>query len=1068
MAQGLSYDSDAGRAWAGAITALMTGHAYAVSARTAARMGPFAGYHENRQPMLEVLRMHRAEVAKVDEELVPPDLLSAAQEAWDNAVETAEAYGVRNSQATVLAPTGCLVGGSLVPTARGLIRLASLGDPDGAKWQKLEVPVATDEGAKMTAEYYVNGLEPVVTVTTHRGYRLEGTPQHRVKVVDAAGRWEWKRLADMQKGDLVPLALDHLIGRPQVVPLPPLPEAYWTGEHHASAPRAMTAELAELVGYFMGDGSLHSRGLRFCVTESDIDVVERLRLLGKAVFGLEAAVAPKKGYTEVRLDSVRVVLWWEACGFAKRPPFTGHNGKGYVAHIPDAVLAANDREVYGAFLRGLYEADGDTSSGYPTLKSTSLSLAGDVQSLLLALGYPTTMTTRERTNAWGKRPLSTVRLLNLAWNEKWASEIGFMGDRKQAGVARSDLRQASRKDYIPLTRELVDRLAPTNDRLRRVLLMELARGTVSRRAATELYQRTGDGELAHLLGFFYDRVSSAELGDEQLTYDLSVPSNVTYIANGFISHNTIGLLMDCDTTGIEPDLGLVKTKKLVGGGTMSIVNQTVPRALRRLGYSEDEIGDITAYIDEHKSILGAPHLAPEHLAVFACSMGDNTIHYRGHVKMMAAAQPFISGAISKCVTGDTLVTTADGLVPIGSLYGGESPGSFRDEVLEVASLEGTSKTDAFYYGGRRPVRTVVLRSGMKVTGTPNHRLLTTGPAGLQWRRLDEISEGEYVATHYGADMWSPLPASLAKFAPSVRRGRQKDVTVPLEMTEELAFFLGVYAARGRVSERNWTVTVTAPENRLLEELQAAVRSCFGTGMATRTPGDRRPYAELASKTVVELLGHLGCGMDAATKRVPRAIMGSTRSMVLAFLRGLALEAQVTSGPVAKWAVPAASPALLDDVQSVLANLGVLTGRTASQGTKNGGEYGEVYAAGEPAQRLIALVPFWEPETQAAAVKLLNRSSSQRAQDVVPGPQLPDLVSHGAGGHGELHFSPVMSVSDAGPGSVRPLGTPQPLVRGERDRQPQHGKHARGSDRRRGRAVAHRGVAARDQGSGHLP
>jgi ribonucleoside-diphosphate reductase alpha chain len=112
---------------------------------------------------------------------------------------------------------------------------------------------------------------------------------------------------------------------------------------------------------------------------------------------------------------------------------------------------------------------------------------------------------------------------------------------------------------------------------------------------------------------------------------------------------TIGLMMDCDTTGIEPDLGLVKTKKLVGGGTMSIVNQTVPRALEQLGYGPGEIDDIVAYIDEHKSILGAPHLMTEHLPVFACSMGDNTIHYTGHVRMMAAVQPFISGAISKTV-----------------------------------------------------------------------------------------------------------------------------------------------------------------------------------------------------------------------------------------------------------------------------------------------------------------------------------------------------------------------------------------------------------------------------------
>ncbi len=121
---------------------------------------------------------------------------------------------------------------------------------------------------------------------------------------------------------------------------------------------------------------------------------------------------------------------------------------------------------------------------------------------------------------------------------------------------------------------------------------------------------------------------------------------------------TISFLMDCDTTGVEPDLGLVKTKKLVGGGTMTIVNQTVPRALRRLGYNTTQIEDIIAYVDEHKSIIGSP-LKAEHLPVFACSMGDNFIHYTGHVKMLAAVQPFISGGISKTVNMPPEVTVEE-------------------------------------------------------------------------------------------------------------------------------------------------------------------------------------------------------------------------------------------------------------------------------------------------------------------------------------------------------------------------------------------------------------------------
>jgi ribonucleoside-diphosphate reductase alpha chain len=116
---------------------------------------------------------------------------------------------------------------------------------------------------------------------------------------------------------------------------------------------------------------------------------------------------------------------------------------------------------------------------------------------------------------------------------------------------------------------------------------------------------------------------------------------------------TIGFMMDCDTTGVEPDIALVKYKKLVGGGLMKIVNQTVPMALTKLGYSAAQIKDIIEYIDENETIEGAPHVKANHLAVFDCAFkparGVRSIHYMGHVRMMGAVQPFLSGAISKTV-----------------------------------------------------------------------------------------------------------------------------------------------------------------------------------------------------------------------------------------------------------------------------------------------------------------------------------------------------------------------------------------------------------------------------------
>ncbi|MFQ5583938.1 MAG: vitamin B12-dependent ribonucleotide reductase, partial [Calditrichia bacterium] len=116
---------------------------------------------------------------------------------------------------------------------------------------------------------------------------------------------------------------------------------------------------------------------------------------------------------------------------------------------------------------------------------------------------------------------------------------------------------------------------------------------------------------------------------------------------------TIAFMMDCDTTGIEPDIALVKYKSLVGGGDIKIVNNTVERALSKLGYEQPTINQIIAYINENDTIEGAPQLKEEHLPVFDCAFkptnGVRSIHYLGHIKMMAAAQPFISGAISKTV-----------------------------------------------------------------------------------------------------------------------------------------------------------------------------------------------------------------------------------------------------------------------------------------------------------------------------------------------------------------------------------------------------------------------------------
>jgi len=161
---------------------------------------------------------------------------------------------------------------------------------------------------------------------------------------------------------------------------------------------------------------------------------------------------------------------------------------------------------------------------------------------------------------------------------------------------------------------------------------------------------------------------------------------------------TISFMMDCDTTGVEPDFSLVKSKKLVGGGEITIVNKTVPMALEKLGYAPREIEETVAFIDERNSIVGAPYIKTEHYPVFDCAVGDRAIHYLGHVKMMGAVQPFISGAISKTVNMPEEATVED----VMSLYvdawklGVKAIAIYRDncKVAQPLSSSGSGQTAA--------------------------------------------------------------------------------------------------------------------------------------------------------------------------------------------------------------------------------------------------------------------------------------------------------------------------------------------------------------------------------------
>ncbi|CAB4562493.1 unannotated protein [freshwater metagenome] len=252
---------------------------------------------------------------------------------------------------------------------------------------------------------------------------------------------------------------------------------------------------------------------------------------------------------------------------------------------------------------------------------------------------------------------------------------------------------------------------------------------------------------------------------------------------------TIGLMMDCDTTGVEPDLGLVKFKKMVGGGSMSIVNQTIPRALRRLGYNTQQVDDIVAYIDENKSILGAPHIESSHLDVFACSMGDNTIHYEGHVRMMGAVQPFLSGAISKTVNmpEEASVEDIEKLHMLSWELGIKAVAIYRDNCKVGQPLSATKKDDDTKDGDKSEAATqVVERVVEKIVTQPIRQKLPRSRRGrtFEFRVADckgFANIGEYEDGRPGemfltvSKQGSTLSGIMDAFAKSISYGLQYGV-----------------------------------------------------------------------------------------------------------------------------------------------------------------------------------------------------------------------------------------------------------------------------------------------------
>jgi ribonucleotide reductase alpha subunit len=615
----------------------------------------------------------------------------------------------------VIRQGGCLHPDTLVHTSRGTLRLREFVDPYQYGWQDHRLQVATDEGWKESPRGYNNGVAETLKVTLANGQEIQGTPNHKLKVMRKSGERMWVPLAELKPGDYVIQVLDQHTGAP--VLLAPLDEARL---HHNSkrirTPEVLSETLAFFLGYFWGDGFTSDGRVGLAVAH-DSPMMAKAPELFRELFGLEVRCEQKPGDKSVVFvtKSASLVAWLKQNDFEK--------GRARGLELPRAIRQA-PRPVVGAFLRGLFEADGTITHGYPELTSASKQLLQDVMVMLGGLGIPAKMTRYAPSeNRYSKHASYRLRVVSAKGLERYLERVGVMaGSRFEALYeVRPD---THRESAWPL---------PHAAALLTATLQALPVGAKGRPSAHTPARKTlsryirGERTLT-MTGFaslkrdplvaeklpafdeseYYVPVKSVAPGGRILTLDLSVDENYTYLANGMVSHNT---------------------RRGAGMATMSITHPDIQDFITAKDlHREKEEGDISTFnisvlvSDEFMQRSKLEQGTLYDIADHAHQTGEPGLIFIDRINAynpMRAAYGDIK-ATNPCVIGDAYILTQKGPVKFHDLAeaGEDVPVWCVDK--RTGELKLSTMVRPHLTRKSTEVLEITLESGFKIRATPDH------------------------------------------------------------------------------------------------------------------------------------------------------------------------------------------------------------------------------------------------------------------------------------------------------------------------------------------------------------
>jgi ribonucleoside-diphosphate reductase alpha chain len=743
---------------------------------------------------------------------------------------------------------GCLTPDTMVFTEEGLLRLDEIVRHEEKGWRDQNLVVMTDEGQRTSRHSFNNGISDVLTVSTDMGIELTGTPNHKVKVMTDQGP-QWKELSELQAGDAIIIKLGQHAGKQQHLKKPDI-------KHHnqdiVELPDVLDEDLAFFLGYMAGDGFMTAKEgdwrLGVAVSHDSYLIEEMPAVIERLFRGAHVRVQQKENDASLAyvVSNRAVKEFLIINGFAKT--------RSAETSIP-RLIRQSPPQVVAAFLRGLFEADGSLSHGYPMLTSASKRLIDETATLLIGLGCPVKIEAQPAgKDHYGDKQIWRLRVHSFKGLENWKARVGC--DARSRFAACSDFepdltREASYR--LPHPQHWIEpvlsatalpqidhratgqRIKPLDSTLRRKLLRYL-RGDrhLTHSAYTSLAQsHEAFAEHARPVDdTWFAQVKGVRKAGQSLTLDLEVDDNHTYIANGMVTHNSrrgaLMLILNCwhpdvvEFINSKRDMGKITNANISVGITdkfMDAVHQDADWDLVFPDPSETDYettwdGNLEKWLAAGKKTIVYNTVKARDIwnAIIesAWASAEPGVFFIERANKMSNSWYYDAGYLgctNPCVTGDTLVSTPDGWKRADSVKEGD----------RIATVLGSGIVDTVEAHESVPVFKVTLSDGAALRVTAAHRFHAikrehrSGSNALDrfsQIRLDHLQVGDYI-----------------RIAPALMP--DKDVPdKPSSWTDrEYGFMLGVLLGDGCYTENslarnNVTVACDAREDKWIDIVES--------------------------------------------------------------------------------------------------------------------------------------------------------------------------------------------------------------------------------------------------------